>query len=412
MLFGAATAAYQIEGAWDEAGKGRSIWDDYVRVPGAIENGDTGDVACDHYHRYREDVALMADLGLDAYRFSISWPRVLPEGSGRVEQRGVDFYDRLVDELLAKGIRPWVTLYHWDLPSALYARGGWESPECVEWFAEYANVVAERLGDRVKDWMTLNEPEVVAFAGYAWGQHAPGERDPARAVRVSHGLLNAHAAGLDALRAAVPDARLGIALNVSPVEPATDSEEDAAAARRVDGQLNRWFLDAVFARGYPGDMVEWYGWDRPAATPATPDFVGVNYYFRRIVRAAENFLGADQVEVTGVPTSDMGWEIHPDGLFEILARVRDEYAPAAIAVTENGIALEGIDDRGRVAYLGDHIERARKIADAYFVWSLLDNFEWAWGYRMRFGIVHVDFETQQRTVKTSGRWYAERIRAR
>ena len=221
MLFGAATAAYQIEGAWDEDGKGRSIWDDYVRVPGAIHDGDTGDVACDHYRRYREDVALMAELGLDAYRFSVSWPRVLPEGTGRVEQRGLDFYDRLVDELLAHGIRPWVTLHHWDLPSALYARGGWESPDSATWFAEYATVVAERLGDRVDDWMTLNEPEVVAFAGYAWGQHAPGERDPARAVRVSHGLMNAHAAGMASLRSAVPDARLGIALNVSPVEPAT-----------------------------------------------------------------------------------------------------------------------------------------------------------------------------------------------
>ena len=412
MIFGAATAAYQIEGAWNVDGKGPSIWDDFVRRPGAIANDDTGDVACDHYHRWRDDVDLMGDLGLQAYRFSISWPRALPDGTGDVNEAGLAFYDGLVDALLERGIEPWVTLYHWDLPLALYHRGGWEVPECVDWFAEYASVVGSRLGDRVKHWITLNEPQVVAFNGYATGAHAPGRREPGTAVRVAHGLMRAHAAGVDALRAAVPDARIGIALNVSPVEPASDADQDVAAAHRVDGHLIRWFFDCAFGRGYPDDMREWYGFTDDAPRGPSLDFVGVNYYFRLVVEHDPgHWLGARQVPVDGARTTAMGWEIHPDGLRDILARVRRDYEPKLLAVTENGMAGVGIDDLDRVDYLREHVERARGLADAYFVWSLLDNFEWAWGYAMRFGIVHVDYETQRRTIKASGRWYAELIRA-
>src|SRR5918998_5674391 len=274
MIYGAATAAYQIEGAWNEDGKGPSIWDAFVREPGRIDNGETGDVACDHYHRWRDDVALMAELGLHAYRFSISWPRVLPDGDGRVNEDGMAFYENLVDALLARGIQPWVTLHHWDLPLALYERGGWESRDSARWFASFATLVGERLGDRVERWLTLNEPQVIAYHGYLDGQHAPGRQEPRTFVRVADALMHAHAEGAEALRAAAPRAQIGIALNMSPVEPATDSDEDAAAARRVDGGLNRWFLDSVFGRGYPDDMREWYAFEGDAPEPPPVDFVG------------------------------------------------------------------------------------------------------------------------------------------
>jgi beta-glucosidase len=411
VQYGAATAAYQVEGAWDADGKGPSIWDAFVREQGRIANGETGDVACDHYNRWREDVALMAELGLQAYRFSVSWPRVLPQGVGRVNEPGLAFYEQLVDTLLERGIQPWLTLHHWDLPLALYERGGWESPESSRWFAEFAHVVAARLGDRVRNWTTLNEPQVIAGAGYLTGEHAPGRQEPRTFVHVADALMHAHAAGAEAVRAAAPNARVGIALNMSPVEPATDAPEDAAAARRVDGGLNRWFLDAVFGRGYPDDMREWYAFDGDAPKPSAPDLVGVNYYFRQLVRAADgNSFGAVQVQPEGVPRTDMGWEIHPDGLSDVLARVRGEYAPPLLAVTENGIATEGIDDPTRIDYLRDHIARAKGLADAYFVWSLLDNFEWARGFGMRFGLVHIDYETLRRTIKSSGRWYRDHIR--
>jgi beta-glucosidase len=411
VIYGAATAAYQIEGGWNEEGKGPSIWDAFVREPGRIANGETGDVACDHYHRWRKDVGLMAELGLHAYRFSISWPRVLPQGEGRVNEPGIAFYDRLVDALLERGIQPWVTLHHWDLPLALYERGGWESPESARWFADFAHVVASRLGDRVEHWMTLNEPHVIAHAGYLGGEHAPGRREPRTFVRVADSLMHAHAAGADAVRAAVPGARIGIALNMSPVEPASDAEEDAAAARRIDGAVNRWFLDAVFGRGYPADMREWFAFEGEAPSPAAPDLVGVNYYFRQIVRAEHgNSLGAAQVEPEGVPKSDMGWEIHPDGLRDVLERVQSDYGPPLLAVTENGIATQGIDDPIRIDYLSEHIARAEGLAAAYFVWTLMDNFEWARGYAARFGLVHVDHETQERTIKASGHWYRDHIR--
>ena len=410
FLFGAATAAYQIEGAWDVDGKGPSIWDVFVRTPGVIEAGDTGDEACDHYRRWRGDVELMRELGLRAYRFSVSWPRVLPDGAGRANEAGIAFYDRLVDALLEAGIRPFVTLYHWDLPQALQERGGWPAAATADAFAEYAALLAARLGDRVHDWITLNEPEVAAFAGHYHGVHAPGARDFPLALRAADGMLRAHALAVDALGGT---ARAGISLNLSP------AEGDERAVRLADGYLNRWFLDAACGRGYPADMVEWYGDAAPAPLPPMPPlaFLGVNYYYRRIVRDAPPPLGWEQITPEGVELSEMGWEVHPAGLRDILVRVARDYAPASLFVTENGIALPpGIDDERRVSYLERHLDVVADARDAgapvdgYFVWSLLDNFEWGYGRSKRFGLIEVDYETQRRTVRRSGRAYADAIR--
>lgn len=429
FLFGAATAAYQIEGGHDADGKGRSIWDTFCRQPGAISTGETGDVACDHYHRWREDVALMRALGLDAYRFSVSWPRVLPGGTGAPNEAGLAFYERLVDELLANGIRPFVTLYHWDLPQALQGAGGWASRDLVTAFGSFADLLARRLGDRVSDWVTLNEPEVVAFAGHSAGVHAPGIRDFATAVNVSHHLLLAHRAGTDAIRAASRAARVGIALNLSPCEPATDSAADAEAARRMDGYLNRWFLDPLFGRGYPKDIVALYArhFDRAGELDAYDgqlDFLGVNYYTRRLVRAsADGPLRADRVEPDGVERTAIGWEVHPESLRTLLVRLHRDYAPAQIYLTENGSAYndtvvgDRVDDPARVSFLARHLDTAAAaIAEGvplrgYFVWTLMDNFEWAHGTSKRFGLVHTDYRTQQRRVKSSGDWYRELVAA-
>jgi beta-glucosidase len=432
FVFGVATSAYQIEGAHDADGKEPSIWDEFARRRGAIDDGSTGDVACDHYHRYREDVGHIADLGVDAYRFSISWPRVLSNGTGTVNPKGLDFYDRLVDALLERGIRPFATLYHWDLPQALQAAGGWGSPATTERFAELAHVVGARLGDRVKDWITVNELEVIAFVGHAYGQHAPGLSDPRLALRVAHQLLLAHRAATIALRAAVPAARVGISVNLSPVHPASGSEPDAAAARRLDGYFNRWYLDPLHGRGYPADMVEWYG-DRldPGAVDEMRgytgdlDFLGINYYSRQVVRAApDGLLGLADVRIPDGSYTTMGWEVYPAGLAEILQRVAADYSPRAIYVTENGASFEdrpvngGVPDLARTRYLSTHFaEAARAIAagvplDGFFVWSLMDNFEWSHGYTKRFGVVYVDFATQRRVEKDSARWYRDFLAAR
>lgn len=423
FVFGAATAAYQIEGAWDADGKGKSIWDVFCRF---------GDVACDHYNRYRDDVALMAELGLDAYRFSISWPRVIPEGTGPVNEAGLGFYERLVDALLERGIRPFATLYHWDLPQALQERGGWASPEAPSWFADYATLVAARLGDRVLHWMTLNEPEVIAFAGHAYGGHPPGQRDWELTLRVAHQLHLAHAAAVKALRAERPGCDVGIALNLSPVHPASGSAEDAAAAERLDGAHNRWFLDPVFGRGYPRDLVDWYGPLLPQAAAAEIgevgddlDFLGVNYYTRTIVRAGDDEpLRLTREEPADVETTEMGWEVYPDGFRELLLRLDRDYAPAQLYVTENGAAFvdepngDGrVEDEARTRYLARHLAAAADAVEAdvplagYFAWSLMDNVEWQHGTSKRFGLVAVDYETQRRTVKASGRWYGDLIRA-
>ncbi|MGH2473034.1 MAG: GH1 family beta-glucosidase [Candidatus Limnocylindria bacterium] len=426
FLFGTATAAYQIEGGHDADGKGPSIWDAFCRQPGAISTGETGDVACDHYHRWREDTALLRDLRCNAYRLSISWPRVVPTGSGALSEAGLAFYDRLVDELLKNGIRPFVTLYHWDLPQALQERGGWSAPETVLAFGRYADVVARRLGDRVHDWMTLNEPEVAAFAGHYVGVHAPGIRDFGTAVGVSHHLLLAHRTAADAIRAAHRDARVGIALNLSPCDPASDSTADAEAAARMDGYLNRWFLDPLFGRGYPKDILELYRpyFDRGGELQRYDgmlDFLGVNYYARRIVRAGSGPLRADRVEPEGAERTAIGWEVHPASFRKLLVRLHRDYAPRHLYVTENGAAYDDevlddrVDDSARVAFLARHFEAAAAaIADGvplrgYFIWTLMDNFEWAHGTSKRFGIVHTDYPTQRRRVKASGEWYRRLI---
>ena len=429
FAWGAAAAAYQVEGSVDLDGRGASIWDTFSHTPGRIVNDETGDVACDHYRRWGDDLDLMAEMGLRAYRFSVSWPRVQPGGSGGGNQAGLDFYDRLVDGLLDRGIEPWLTLYHWDLPQQLEDRGGWLGPDIVERFADYAALVAGRLGDRVTSWITLNEPRTFTQMGYGTGEHAPGRRGWANALRAAHHTHLAHAAATAALRAAVPNARIGIAHDIAHLEPGGDGSAELEALVRYDGAMHRWFLDPTFGRGYPADLVDWYdrlgmldGLDLSAvANPPPLDFLAVNYYRReRVVAAppdAEWGIGALVLEAAGDRTAN-GWEIHADGLRAALARVARDYRPPAIAITENGAAFEDVvgddglvEDAERLRYFASHLEAAAAaIAEGapligYFAWSLLDNFEWAMGYGTRFGLVHVDFATQRRTLKASGQWY-------
>jgi beta-glucosidase len=429
FLWGAATAAYQIEGAWDEGGKGPGIWDEFVHTPGNIENGDTGDLACDHYHRYREDVALMRSLGLQAYRFSISWPRLLPEGKGKVNEAGVDFYSRLVDELLAAGIRPAATLYHWDLPLALDRLGGWPIPDTAKWFADYADLCFRRLGDRVKMWLTLNEPRVVADVGYVSGLHAPGHRDLGEGLRAGHTLLLAHGMAVPRLRSAAPDAKIGITVDLTPVSPATDSDQDReAAARRLE--LNGWFLDPIFRGDYPtlmrqvrGDLLPQFTDEERRTVQAPIDFLGINNYTRAIVRRDPREAPFDFADVPPPgPVTEMDWEVYPPGMREILCWVNERYSPPAMYVTENGAAFDDqpdesgrVEDEDRRTFLRDYMAQAHQAIQegvpllGYFVWSLLDNFEWALGFSKRFGIVRVDYRTQARTIKRSGDWYRQVI---
>lgn len=431
FVWGVATSSYQIEGAHDVDGRLPSIWDTFCKQPGAIDNGDTGDVACDHYHRWREDVGIIKQLGVDAYRFSIAWPRVIPTGTGAVNQKGLDFYSELVDDLLEKGITPFVTLYHWDLPQALQDKGGWPSRDTAYAFADYATTVVEALSDRVVNWTTLNEPLCSAWLGHLAGVMAPGIKDIRAAVPASFHLHLAHGLGVQAIRAA---ARLtpsvSIVNNLSPAVPASDRPEDQAAAVRSDGHTNRWWLDPIFGRGYPEDMVRVYGVEPPVQgddlTTIAPslDALGVNYYFREVVRDNPEGDGARvaAVRVPGAVETAMDWEVYPQGLEDILVRVAQDYAPPQIYVTENGSAWVdevgpdgSIDDPGRTDYLRTHLEacagaigRGAPIA-GYFAWSLLDNFEWAYGYDKRFGLVHVDYATQKRTIKGSGRFFADTI---
>jgi len=434
FVFGAATSSYQIEGAWDEGDKGESIWDRFVHTPGTIEDGTTGDVACDHLHRWREDVELMADLGLDAYRFSISWPRVLPRGVGAVSEAGLDFYDHLVDGLLERGIRPFVTLYHWDLPQALQDRGGWPARDTVDAFCEYVGVVARRLGDRVKDWITLNEPFVSAAVGYSEGRHAPGHRSEEEALAAVHHLLLAHGRSVPILRQASPNANVGITYVLCPFRAASESDHDVLAARRFDGALNRTFLDPLLGRGYPSvvpydrSVLESFVRSGDLELIAAPlDFLGVNYYTRRVVRsdAVAESDNAPRTVRPGDEKTDMGWEVYPEGLFEVLDMLRREYPFPAYHVTENGAAYpDAVDSEGqvldpdRVSYLRRHLAQAARVVDAgiplrgYFVWSLLDNFEWSFGLEKRFGLIYVDFETGERIPKESHHWYKEVIARR
>ncbi|MFI6320043.1 GH1 family beta-glucosidase [Nonomuraea sp. NPDC050556] len=439
FVWGAATAAYQIEGAVREDGRGTSIWDTFSATPGKVANGDTGEIACDHYHRYRDDVALMRELGLRAYRFSVAWPRIQPDGSGPINPAGLSFYDKLVDELLNAEISPYVTLYHWDLPQALEDRGGWTDRDTAYRFADYARAVHDRLGDRVEHWTTLNEPWISAYLGYGNGVHAPGRKDPAEAVRAAHHLLLGHGLATRALREAGAQ-EIMLVVSAAPVltpaqvnDPDAEiSEADAEAVERVHALSNAHFLDPVLRGAYPsavalGDHVL----DGDLEIISAPiDLVGINYYNPCVVEADADapadaaWPGAAGIRFSpaDAPTTAMGWPIVPSGLSRLLVRLSQDYPQVGLMVAENGAAFEDtvsedgrVRDAERVAYLDAHLRAAHQAlaegADlrGYLVWSLLDNFEWAWGYRCRFGIVHVDFETQARTVKDSGRWYSDAI---
>ncbi|WP_155372312.1 GH1 family beta-glucosidase [Catellatospora vulcania] len=447
FLWGAATASYQIEGGAFEDGRTPSIWDTFSRTPGKVLNADSGDVACDHYHRRADDVALMAELGLQSYRFSVAWPRVQPGGRGPANQKGLDFYRGLVDDLLSKGIEPWLTLYHWDLPQELEDAGGWPERDTAYRFAEYAGHVHDALGDRVKFWTTHNEPWCSAFLGYGSGVHAPGVTDGAKALAAAHHLNLGHGLAVQAIRAAVPDRQMGITLNLHSLQAATDAPEDLDAVRRIDGVGNRIFLDPVFRGEYPADLLadtaELTDWsfvrDGDLATINQPlDMLGVNYYTRQVVagpsddgapqshwRAPSAWPGSGQVRflTRELPVTEMGWEVDPDGLVDLLKSTHENYGPIPMYITENGAAYDdqvapdgSVPDPDRVAYLDAHLKACHEAMASgvplrgYFAWSLLDNFEWAWGYSRRFGIVHVDYDTQVRTPKTSAHWYADVIR--
>jgi beta-glucosidase len=451
FLWGSATAAYQIEGARHEDGRGDSIWDVFSHTPGAVVNGDTGDVACDHYHRYAADVALMHKLNLGAYRFSVSWARVVPDGR-TVNRKGLDFYSRLVDELLARDVVPWLTLYHWDLPQALEDEGGWPSRDTAYRMVDYAAAVHEALGDRVGYWTTLNEPWCSAFLGYGNGHHAPGRTEPVAALRAAHHLMLAHGLVVRELRELGPDLSLGLTLNFTDIVPADpDSAADQDAARRADGMFNRYFVEPVFRGAYPADVLEDLGELWPAdvvrdgdleiiSTPV--DVLGVNYYAGEAVTGpdpSEARQAAHEARVQGpphprvgsehvvnvprdVPVTAMGWEVWPQGLTDLLVRLHRDYTgPRGVDlyITENGAAYDDqpdengfVQDDDRREYVAAHL---RAVHDAmeqgvpvkgYFLWSLLDNFEWAWGYAKRFGIVRVDYTTLERTPKASAVWYA------
>ena len=442
FLWGAATASYQIEGAWNEDGKGESIWDRFSHTPGKIKNGDKGDVACDHYHRWGEDIGLMQEIGLQAYRFSIAWPRILPVGRGKINQAGLDYYSRLVDGLLAAGITPFVTLYHWDLPQALQDEGGWAARSTAQAFVEYTDVVTRQLGDRVKYWITHNEPSVSAIVGNLFGEHAPGFQDPATTLVVGHHLLLSHGWALPVIRQNSPGTQVGLSLNVNWTTPASPSAADYDTFRQNSGMWVRWYFDPLYGRGYPADMVA----DAIArgnlpkdgmtfvkekdleAISAPTDFLGLNYYTRFLAR------NQDIPEEQNMPPTvfqaprndldwfDMGWEVYPEGLFRVLTWLYFDYQPAKIYITENGCSYsDGPDTDGRVhdqrrtRYLADHFEAARRAILAgvplagYFVWSLLDNFEWGHGFSQRFGLVWVDYNTQKRVVKDSALWYKQVI---
>ena len=430
FTWGAATAAYQIEGAWQADGKGESIWDHFTHKPYRILNGDTGDIACDHYHHLSEDLALMKDLGIQSYRFSISWPRILPEGVGKVEPRGLAFYDRLVDGLLEAGIKPNASLNHWDFPQALQIRGGWVNRDSADWFTEYARVVFEKLGDRVDMWSTHNEPFVVAFLGFADGIFAPGIASLPQALQVTHHLLLAHGKTVSLYRDLNLPGQIGVVLNLTTFKPKTESPEDIAAAQRNEDLVNGLFLDPIFKGAYPPDIMEWVGSMAPdiqdgdmAHIKQPIDFLGVNYYFSNIVR----FSPGGEWKLTSEPNIDpgwgdtgKGWGICPSQLTELLLKIKENYGNLPMYITENGTALGEaadqsgfVDDQGRINFLRAHIQATHKAItlganlQGYYVWSLMDNFEWAEGYSVRFGLTHIDYDdpNRKRTPKASFDWY-------
>ncbi|MFB9991421.1 GH1 family beta-glucosidase [Deinococcus oregonensis] len=427
FLWGVATSAYQIEGATQEDGRGPSIWDTYSRIPGKVLGGESGDVACDHYHRWASDLDLVAGLNLNAYRFSVAWPRIMPEGTGRVNAAGLDFYERLVDGALERGLQPHVTLYHWDLPQALQDRGGWPHPDMPEWFTDYALAVYGRLGNRVASYATFNEPWCTAELGYHVGRHAPGVQDLRASLLASYQIQLAHGSVIRALRAENTRAELGTVLNLYPVDAASGRAEDLHAAQLIDEKLNRWYLDPIFRGRFPAGAVADYAEAMPeidlqalASAQQPLDFLGVNYYFRQWVSEG----GASRA---GPPSPDaertaMGWEVYPEGLHRLLTDLHREYQAPKYLITENGAAFDDqwnngeVHDEARTRYLQGHLQQLhRAIQDGvpvggYFAWSLMDNYEWAYGYSKRFGIVHVDYGTQQRTLKDSAKWYRDFVR--
>lgn len=431
FLWGAATSAYQIEGSPLADGAGPSNWHLFSHTAGRTENGETGDTACDHYRLWRSDIALMRDLGLQAYRFSIAWSRILPRGTGAVNASGLDFYERLVDGLLAAGIQPLPTLYHWDLPAALDERGGWRNRDSADWFAEFAAAVFRRLGDRVRRWATLNEPWVVVDAGYVHGTHAPGLQDLAAAPHATHNLLRAHGQAVRCFRAQ-GRGEIGIVVNLEPKDPASGSPADLAAVRRADAYMNRQYLDPLLRGAYPAEMAEIFG-DRWPDFPAEDfaligepiDFLGLNYYTRTVNRHDPQAapVAAAPVRQAGAVYTELDWEVHPQSLRRVLLWLKERYGNLPIYITENGAAFADpepgqggrVADSARVDYLRRHLLAVREaIASGvdvrgYFAWSLLDNFEWACGYGKRFGLVQVDFTTQRRTPKDSARFYREVI---
>lgn len=426
FLWGAATASYQIEGSYNVDGKGPSIWDTFAHMPGKVERGETGDDACDHYRLWDHDVALMARLGLQAYRLSLAWPRIFPEGRGHMNPAGMDFYDRLIDALLAQHIVPFVTLHHWDLPQALQDQGGWRNRDTACRMQDYADAVTARLGDRVQHWLTLNEPFISTQFGHVEGIHAPGLRDFANYFPVTHHQLLAHGLALEAIRANVKDAQAGIAFSIAEIQPATDRDEDEAAALQADALQNGAYLDTTLRGHYPKllepfippDLIQ--SGDLDSISQPT-DLIGVNYYLRLLVKAQRNeaLPGYTVAPWPPGPRTEMGWEVYPEGLGRWLRRIARDYPDHAIYITENGAAYpdergpdDTINDPQRIAYLRAHIQTALDAKAAgvplrgYFAWSLLDNFEWQYGYRPRFGLIGVDFATQERTLKASAQWYA------
>lgn len=413
FVFGAATAAYQIEGGQTD-GRGTSIWDTFSATPGNVKNAESGLIACDHYHRWPEDLDLIRDGGFDGYRFSLAWPRLIPEGTGAINDKGVDFYDRLIDGMLERGLKPFATLYHWDLPSPLQDKGGWMNRDIANWFGEYAALVGRKFGDRLTATATINEPWCVAFLSHFLGIHAPGYRDVRAAARAMHHVLLAHGTGIDALRAEGTK-NLGIVLNLEKSEPATDSPADALAANIGDALFNRWYLGGVFKGQYPEELTAVLApylptdWEKDLPVISRPlDWVGINYYTRGLYRASPETPLLPIAKAQGpLETNDLGWEIYPQGLTDLLVRVSTEYTKVPIYVTENGMSED--NDERRVAYYDAHLQAVnaaqKQGADVrgYFAWSLLDNYEWAEGYSSRFGIVHVDYETQKRTPKGSYR---------
>jgi beta-glucosidase len=431
FIWGAATSAYQIEGAWNTDGKGESICDRWAHTPGKIKNNDNGDVAADHYHRYPEDVALMKTIGLTAYRFSLSWSRILPAGRGQANSAGLDFYDRLVDNLLEAGIQSNITLYCWDLPQALQDKGGWIKRDIVDTFVEYVDLVSRRYGDRVQAWSTINEPHSIVYASYELATLAPATKNPRAGQLVSHHLMLAHARALPVLRANSPQSKVGIVLNLTPFYPASPSLYDQNMAWLVDGQWNRWYLDPLVGRGYPEDVIEQNGMVMDFVQPgdlhemATPiDYLGVNYYTRAIIRntSVPEKQNLPPNVFAGDEKTEMGWEVYPQGMYEVLGRLHFEYHFPAYYITENGIAVADqpdqngqVHDPARIYFLQRHITQAARAIQAgiplygYYAWSLMDNFEWAEGFSKRFGLLYIDYATLQRTMKDSAYWYRDWI---